>query len=287
MAKTIACLGGLALLHRFDTQQEIIQNWLVASNGGVHTNNIGCSVGIQQNDELLADKLIEKGCRIICVDVAHGHHERVGKFVSKLRDNHKDILIIAGNVATAEGANFLWKAGADIIKVGIGPGSLCTTRIETGNGVPQLSALDDVANSIGYALRDDVEQPMFIADGGIRNGGDCVKAMCFADLCMIGNLLAGTDEAPGDIITLNGKSYKKYAGSSTHKTSHVEGVAGLVPYRGSAEKVIEKLLDGITSGMSYQGVDNLKDLKLNPEFIEISNSGFVESKPHDVVTIGV
>ena len=153
--------------------------------------------------------------------------------------------------------------------------SLCTTRVETGNGVPQLTALEFIRK---------VNVCKLIADGGVKNTGDVVKALCFSDSVMLGNLLAGTDEAPGDIITTpDGKHYKQYAGSSTHKTSHVEGVVGLVPYKGPVSNVINHLIDGIRSGLSYQGAHNIKELQKDPVFVSISHAGLVESKPHDVL----
>jgi IMP dehydrogenase len=228
----------------------------------------------------LVRDLVAVGCNIICVDVAHGDHINVAKFLSGIRARYPNILIIAGNVVTASGANLLWEAGADIIKIGVGPGSLCSTRIETGNGYPQLSALDIVCNG-KYDMRDG-QWPMFIADGGIKSAGDCVKALAFADLVMIGNFFAGTDEAPGETIQFQGKSFKQYAGSSTHKQKHVEGVVGWVPCKGSVKDVVLHLVEGIKSGCSYQGAANLTDLKRDPQFVEISHAGLTESHPHNI-----
>jgi IMP dehydrogenase/GMP reductase len=164
--------------------------------------------------------------------------------------------------------------------------SICSTRIETGNGYPQLSALKNVCDGDykPWGTSDDFTDtgPMFIADGGIKNAGDCVKALCFADLVMIGNLFAGTDEAPGQVISVNGQKFKEYAGSSTHKQKHIEGVIGLVPYKGPVGGVITKLVEGIRSGCSYQGVDQVRKLQIKPEFVVISNAGLRESHPHDV-----
>lgn len=162
--------------------------------------------------------------------------------------------------------------------------SICTTRVETGNGYPQLSALQNVTHGV-YRPREEGGKtiyPMFIADGGIKSAGDCVKALCFADLVMIGNLFAGTDESPGEIITVNGQRYKSYAGSSTHKHNHVEGVVALVPYKGSVSSIVQRLVEGIKSGCSYQGVSRIQDLTKDPRFVVISNAGLVESHPHDV-----
>ncbi|MFA5759466.1 MAG: IMP dehydrogenase [Clostridia bacterium] len=285
MAYTIANLGGLSILHRFDHHDVLISNFLEATNQHhADTGAIGASIGIQDDDLWLAKNLYNNCCRIFCVDVAHGDHDRVLEFIVKLKKEFNDIVLIAGNVATLNGAESLWYAGADIIKVGIGSGSLCTTRIETGNGYPQLSALYNIYDG-SFAPREEDgvgRYPIFISDGGIRTAGDCVKALVFSDLVMVGNLLAGTDEAPGDIITVSGKMFKQYAGSSTHTQRHIEGVVGLVPYKGSVKNVIVHLLEGIRSGCSYQGVSNLDDLKLNPQFVIISNSGLTESHPHDI-----
>lgn len=279
MARTVARLGGLALLHRFDDYEQVVQSFCEANIPEITFGAVGASVGIHEWDFKLAKKLYKVGCRVLCVDVAHGDHTNVVSFVKNLREKYDDLMIIAGNVATLSGAQNLWNVGADVIKVGVGSGSTCTTRIETGNGYPQLSALDNICNG---EFDETQSSPIFIADGGIRSAGDCVKSLCFADLVMVGNLFAGTDEAPGHIITFSGKSYKQYAGSSTHKTQHVEGVAGLVPYRGSVEDVIKHLEAGIRSGCSYQGVNKVRDLQIDPEFVIISNSGLKESHPHDI-----
>lgn len=273
MAIAIASMGGLALLHRFDTQENLIRNYIETkeSNNGL----IGCSVGNKKEDVKLIHSYLSLGCKIICVDVAHAHSQNTILFIKDIVKNFPNILLIVGNVATKEAAECFIKEGVDICKIGIGNGSTCSTRIETGNGYPQLSALEECCI--------DNNTTLFIADGGIRTGGDCVKALCFADLVMIGNLLAGTDESPGELISINGKKYKKYAGSSTHKTNRIEGVSGLVPYRGPVKDVIQKLVEGIQSGCSYQGVSDLYNLKIDPQFVEISNAGLVESNPHNII----
>lgn len=166
--------------------------------------------------------------------------------------------------------------------------SLCTTRVETGNGVPQLTALMDVAEARSNMMRDDKNMGyryQIIADGGIKSAGDIVKALCFADMVMVGNLFAGCDEAPGNILNVNGRTYKEYVGSSTHKTNHIEGIAAMVPYKGPVSGVLTKLIEGLQSGCSYQGCSRLAELRDNPQFIKISNSGLVESHPHDVTRI--
>jgi IMP dehydrogenase len=211
--------------------------------------------------------------------------------ISWIKSKHPDMFVIAGNVATGEGARRLWTAGADVVKVGVGPGSLCTTRIETGNGVPQLTALMDVSevqrqlNELERTKYPNEKKRVFpfIADGGIKSAGDIVKALCFADMVMVGNMFAGCEEAPGDRIIIDRVSYKKYVGSSTHKTNHIEGVAALVPYKGAVSEILTKLREGLVSGCSYQGAHNLEELKDNPVFIRITNAGLKESHPHDVI----
>lgn len=280
MAIAISNLGGLPILHRFDEYSALVTNFELAKKDS--TGIVGASVGIKDKDKYLVKDLYNAGCQIICVDVAHGDHSGVCDFVSDIRANYPNLVIIAGNIVTEIGAFRLWMAGADIIKIGVGPGSLCTTRIETGNGYPQLSALYNVCNGCYPPKQEPGEPPqwpMFIADGGIKSSGDCVKALALVDLVMIGNLFAGTDETPGNVI-LNVTKYKVYEGSSTHKQKHVEGVVACVPYKGGINDIITKLIDGITSGCSYQGAHNLTELREDPEFVIVSSAGLRESHPH-------
>lgn len=287
MATKIAEAGGLALLHRFVEQPYNDNIWNMfqraTNRRTLLKNNIGVSVGVKKEDYKLVDSLLG-WIDIFCVDVAHGDHKLCAEMTSYIAENacRDSTLIIAGNVATKAGALRLYNAGANVIKVGVGGGSLCTTRIETGNGVPQLTALEDVYLA---SLNEDGSRKFhIIADGGIRRGGDITKALCFSDAVMLGNLLAGTDEAPGNIVQINGRSYKEYAGSSTHKTSHIEGVSALVPCKGPVETVLINVLQGARSGLSYQGSVNLTELKDNPEFILVSNAGLIESHPHDIIS---
>lgn len=270
--------GGLAILHRFQTLEEQIAQYRRAMN----RNNlpiVGASIGVREEDRYRAGGLIFEGVRIFCVDVAHGDSKLAVEMVKWLR-RAGGITVIAGNVATARGAGRLLEAGAHAVKVGVGPGSLCTTRIETGCGVPQLTALMDVK-----AERDAIGHGLIIADGGIKNAGDCVKALCFADMLMLGRSLAGCPEAGGENhrrMRNSVASYNAYEGSSTHKANYVEGVTAWVEIGPSYSDVLTKLLEGIRSGCSYQGVDNIRALQESPEFIRITNAGLVESKPHDV-----
>lgn len=295
MARKMILLGGLALFHRFgesDSQIRFFKESVISYVGNKNAyNHVGCSVGIQETDKILIDKIVDTGCRVICIDVAHGDHIGCNQMTSWIAKKYPEVLIISGNVATKTGALRLYNSGADVIKVGIGGGSLCTTRIEAGNGVPQLTALEEVYRaSLPYAHSVTSRERKFkiIADGGVRRAGDLVKALCFSDTVMLGNLLAGTDETPGQIIIehigkkvpLKTIEYKEYAGSSTHKTNHVEGVIARIPRKGPVEPIINRLLEGLRSGCSYQGAHNLYELKIDPEFVYITNAGLKESHPH-------
>ncbi|MCT6879705.1 MAG: IMP dehydrogenase [Commensalibacter sp.] len=241
--------------------------------------------------------LIDAEVDVLVVDTAHGHSAGVLKTVEKFKKERSNIQIIAGNIATPEGAKALIEAGADAVKVGIGPGSICTTRVVAGVGVPQFSAVMETA---------EVCQAMnipLIADGGIRNSGDIVKAIgAGADVVMIGSLLAGTDEAPGEVFLYQGRSYKSYRGmgslgamargsadryfqqdiKDTHKLVP-EGIEGQVPYKGGAGAVIHQLVGGLKAGMGYTGNGTIPDMKKNVQFRKITGAGLRESHVHDVL----
>lgn len=309
MARALYLSGGLAIIHRFMPVEEqlAIPVQLEKEYGRLIWNNIGLSIGVKPIDRETADHFIANGVEIICIDIAHGHSKGCIDMCKYIRSKYPEVFLIAGNIATYDGALDLWEAGADAVKAGIGSGALCSTRIETGNGVPQMLAIAEAAfaryhindtklalyranqyDNGEYAYLDATpNRPRYIiADGGIRNAGDCVKSLAIgADLVMCGNVFAGTYETPGEIVEIDGKQYKRYVGSSTHKTSHIEGVEALVPVKGKAEKVLQKLLEGIKSGCSYQGAHNLAELREHPEFIEISQSGLIESHPHNVRVI--
>jgi IMP dehydrogenase len=266
--------GGLPILHRFMPLAEQIE---IVEDFEGWRKQLAVSVGVQHSDLDNFLHFYELGVRIVCVDIAHGNSKHCVETVQTLRQRYPKLFIIAGNVATGEGARRLWEAGADAVKVGVGPGSLCTTRIETGNGVPQLTALMDAVKYKPSQLH------YIIADGGIKNAGDIVKALCFADMVMIGNLFAGCEEAPGATHRINGVPHKEYRGSSTHKANRIEGVSAWVPCTGRYEEVLTKLLEGLQSGCSYQGAQNLTELKESPTFVKITPAGLKESHPHDVV----
>lgn len=291
MAWSIISSGGLAILHRFMPIEEQID--IVSDiTDQVSNTNIAVSVGVKPNDKEYVSKFAEVDVNIFCIDIAHGDSEHCLDMIQWIKSQLPNSTVIAGNVATGEAARRLWLAGADVVKVGVGPGSLCTTRIETGNGVPQLTALMDVFYAQQNLRRIERTKPAdisknrtfpFIADGGIKSAGDIVKALCFADMVMVGNIFAGCQETPGSSRIVNGVCYKEYIGSSTHKTNHIEGVSALVPCKGAYEDILTKMLEGLRSGCSYQGAENLEDLKDNPVFIRITSAGLKESHPHDVI----
>jgi IMP dehydrogenase len=229
----------------------------------------------------------------VVVDTAHGHSIFVINMVKEIRAAFPDLQIIAGNVATEEATEELIKAGADAIKVGIGPGSICTTRVIAGIGVPQITAIVDSARA---AVKYNIP---IIADGGIKYSGDIAKAIAAgADVVMLGNLFAGTDESPGETVILQGRSYKIYRGMGSMgamvqgssdryfqedaQKLVPEGIEGRVPYKGAASETIFQLIGGLRAGMGYCGVRNLEEMKTKTSFIQISNAGLRESHPHDI-----
>jgi len=261
---------------------------------------VGAAVGVKSDFLERTEGLVEVGCDLIVVDIAHGHSDLAINAVRRIK-NRFDIEVIAGNVATAKGAKDLIIAGADAIKVGIGPGSICTTRLVAGAGVPQLSAIMD-CSTISRKKRIPI-----IADGGIRNSGDIAKALAAgASTVMLGNILAGTKESPGIVISKNNGKYKVIRGMASLGASFArenrkgcldvskdkkfqditpEGVEALIPYKGNVSDILNNLMRGVKSGFSYSGASNMKEFYLNSEFIRISNNSLKESKSHDVKTI--
>lgn len=290
MAVAMANLGGLGIIHRFmsfDDQRAML-------HGMGCKNTIGC-VGATESERerLLA---LKDHCAAVLVDTAHGHSQMMVKQIEWIRQTHPHLDIIAGNVCTADAALALIRAGAHCVKVGVGPGSMCTTRIQTGNGVPQLTAIMDIRRGIEkvYAQQRGKDwRPRVIADGGIRTSGDIVKALAAgADAIMSGFLFAGCNETP----TVPGKhdalyagpERKRYRGMASRefqedwkgKVRSVEGESTIVPNKGPVANVFQELVDGILSGMSYQGADTLDDLYANAEFILQTPAGYKEATPH-------
>lgn len=278
MAKVITRDGGLALLHRFDDAWEQQSKFHSISN----KDSVGFSLGVNRESyDDFWDLWQLTACNIWCVDIAHGDSQQAVDMVTFLK-SHKGIgfdpIVIAGNVATASGARRLWRAGADAVKVGVGEGSVCSTRIQTGHGVPMMTALMNIHQER------ELYHPgkIIIADGGIRSAGDCVKALCFSEFVMVGNLFAGCEETPYKPELIDGKLWKKYEGSSTLKNRNIEGVKGYVPFTGTYYEVLEGLLDGIRSGCSYSGVDSVKKLQDDPQFYEVSPAALTKNGPHDI-----
>lgn len=263
------------------------------SNGRLR---VGAAVGTGADTDERAALLVAAGVDVIVVDTAHGHSEGVLDTVSRLKKAYPTVQIIGGNIATAEAAIDLVKAGADAVKVGIGPGSICTTRMVAGVGVPQITAVYDVAQALsgtGVPL---------IADGGLRFSGDIAKAVAAGANCvMVGGLLAGTDEAPGEIELYQGRSYKSYRGmgslgameqgskdryfqseESEAQKLVPEGIEGRVPYKGPATHIMHQLMGGLRSSMGYTGNATLSEMRTNCQFVQITNAGVAESHVHDV-----
>ncbi|MCS4537882.1 MAG: IMP dehydrogenase [Thaumarchaeota archaeon] len=281
------------------TGKDIIkrQQFPQASKDSKGRLRVGAAIGVKGDYMERAAALIEAGADVLVVDIAHGHSDLSIRAVAHIRDKFGPVELIAGNVATAQGTKDLIEAGVDAVKVGVGAGSICVTRIVTGAGVPQLTAVMDcteVANAKGIPV---------IADGGIRTSGDLTKAIAAgASTVMIGSLLAGTDEAPGVIISRHSGRFKMSRGmaslgaamgrSAREKGREMEeqdllnyvpeGVEGLVPYRGAAIEVLSNLIGGLRSGMSYCGATNIKELQQNAEFIRVTEAGYKESQPHDI-----
>ncbi|MDR1684203.1 MAG: IMP dehydrogenase [Elusimicrobiota bacterium] len=255
---------------------------------------VGAAVGTTKDMLERARALVDANVDVLVVDTAHGHSQGVIDAVAKLRASFKNVQIIAGNVATAEAVKALIKAGADCIKVGIGPGAICTTRVVAGIGVPQITAIHDCYQA---AKKHDIP---IIADGGIKYSGDIAKAIAAgASVCMMGSLFAGTMESPGENIMYNGRAFKTYrgmgstsamaAGSSDRyfqenaKKLVPEGVEGRVPFRGALSDVVYQLVGGLKSAMGYCGVRTIEELTQNGKFIRITNAGLKESHPHDIM----
>ena len=254
---------------------------------------VGAAVGTAANTMERIAALVEARADVIAIDTAHGHSAGVLKKVEEIKAKFPDITLIAGNVATAAATEALLKSGADVVKVGIGPGSICTTRVVAGIGVPQLTAVMDCAEAA------DKLGKRVIADGGIKYSGDIVKALAAGgSAVMVGSLLAGTLESPGEVELYQGRSYKVYRGMGSlgamaagsndryfqegEKKFVPEGVEGRVPYRGSVAEVLYQMKGGLRAGMGYCGKHNVEELRTSSEFVRITNASLVESHPHDI-----
>jgi IMP dehydrogenase len=280
MANFIAAKGGIGVLHRLMSVERNVEEYR-RCQGPVFV-----SVGTSADEQGRAEALRDAGASYFVVDVAHGHARYVGKTLKRLRQMLPNACLMAGNVATYAGADFLASVGADIVKVGIGPGSVCTTRVKTGHGVPQLTAIQDCARC----------DRSIVADGGIRYAGDLVKALAFgADFVMVGGMLAGTRPTPGDRQP-DGKGgwVKSYRGMASREVADehhggiaewktAEGVAVTVPYREDEELILADLVGGLRSGLTYAGSRNVKELQRKLNYVVITPSGWRESMPHKLM----
>ncbi len=294
MAIEIAKSGGIGIIHRnLKINEQISEIKKVKSKKLL----VGAAVGAGPFELIRAEAILKEKVDLIVVDTAHGHSKKVAEIIKKIKSKKdKKTTLCAGNIATAEAAKFLIKLGVDIIKVGIGPGSICTTRLVSGIGVPQLSAILEVKKgTINKKVK-------IISDGGIKYSGDIAKALAAgADAVMIGSLFAGTKEAPGKLINKNGKLYKKFRGMGSigamnkgsadryfqkkqkDMSKYVpEGVEGIVKYKGAVDKIIYRLVGGLKSSMGYLGTKKVNDLKKNANFLKITKAGFYESMVHNV-----
>ncbi|MCV3739699.1 IMP dehydrogenase [Lentilactobacillus hilgardii] len=310
MAIALAKLGGLGVIHKnlsIESQAgevakvKAVKKTTDMPKAAVDKNGsllVAAAVGVSSDTFDRASALLEAGTDAIVIDTAHGHSAGVLRKIAEIRDHYPDTTLIAGNVATAAGTEALFQAGVDVVKVGIGPGSICTTRVVAGVGVPQLTAVYDAA-----AVARKWGKPI-IADGGIQYSGDIVKALAAGGTAvMLGSMLAGTAEAPGDVYEENGRKYKSYRGmgsvaamSQQHGSSDryfqggvneanklvPEGIEGEVEYKGSINDIVFQMVGGLRSGMGYTGSATVKDLNDNAQFVEISNAGLRESHPHDI-----
>lgn len=254
------------------------------------------AVGVGEGSYERVDALVASGVDAICIDTAHGHSKNVLEMVSTVSKKYKDIIVVAGNVVTAEATEALIQQGADVVKVGVGPGSICTTRVVAGVGMPQITAVIKCSQAARKFNK------TIIADGGIKYSGDIAKALALgANTVMIGNLLAGAEESPGETVLYQGRTYKVYRGmgslgamakGSKDRYGQMdvneldklvpEGIEGKVPYKGNASGIIHQLMGGLKSGMGYLGAKNIQDLQAKAQFVQITTSGLRESHVHDV-----
>ena len=294
MAIAIANAGGLGIIHR---NLEISKQLLEIKKVKAKKLLVGAAVGAGPNEFKRAEAILKENVNMIVVDTAHGHTKKVSEIIKFIKKNkNKKTALCAGNIATAQAAKFLLNLGVDVIKVGIGPGSICTTRLVAGIGVPQLSAILNVRNGLKN------KNIKVISDGGIKYSGDLAKAFAAgADAVMIGSLFAGTDETPGKLIKKNGKLFKSFRGmgsvgamnkgsadryfqSKQKDTSKYvpEGVEGFAKYKGKVKNIIFKLIGGLKSSMGYLGSKQIKNLRDKPQFVKITKAGFYESMVHNV-----
>jgi IMP dehydrogenase len=302
MAIAMAKAGGIGIIHRNLAIEDQVTHVKLVKGTSLR---VGAAVGVGDDGFARAVALIDAGVDVVVVDTAHGHHRAVLDAIDRIKSKYPNQQVIGGNVATRAGAQALINAGADAVKVGVGPGSICTTRVVAGVGVPQVTAIMEAAKACKKA-----DIPL-IADGGLQYSGDIAKAIVSgADTVMLGSLLAGCDESPGELFESNGRKFKSYRGmgslgamqsrgetKSYSKDRYMqddvlsedklvpEGIEGKVAYRGPAASVIHQLVGGLRSGMGYAGAENIAALQRRGRLIQITSAGLKESHPHDVVDV--
>lgn len=285
MAIEIGKLGGLGVVHRFMNLEDQAEEVKKIKSEGLIT---AAAIGVKDYQERVS-ALVKAGANILVLDVAHGHSKYAGKTLDWIKSQGFEVDVMVGNIATKDAAEYYVSKGADAIKVGIGPGSVCTTRIMTGAGVPQITALIDVYEATQGRV------PV-CADGGIKVAGDLTKAIgAGADTVMLGSIFSGTKEAPGKIIEKDGQKYKEYRGMASYsatlkkkkldgkvssKNIYVEGETTLVEYKGEVVNIVNKMLAGLASGMTYTGSADIESLRGKADFVEITDAGMYESRPH-------
>jgi len=302
MAIAMAKAGGIGIIHRNLAVDEQVTHVKLVKGANLH---VGAAVGVGDDGFERAQALIDVGVDVIVVDTAHGHHRAVLEAIAKIKKHFPKQEIIGGNIATRAGAQALINAGADAVKVGVGPGSICTTRVVAGVGVPQVTAIMEAAKACKKA-----DIPL-IADGGLQFSGDIAKAIVAgADTVMLGSLLAGCEESPGELVEIEGRKFKTYRGmgslsamqsrgakKSYSKDRYMqddvlaedklvpEGIEGKVAYRGPVADVVHQLVGGLRSGMGYAGAENIAALQKRGRLIQITSAGLQESHPHDVLDV--
>ena len=288
MCNAIRSQGGLGIIHRYNSIE--YQSRLL---GFVNDNEVkSAAIGVTGDYKERLSSLVEKGLSIVCVDIAHGDHSMMEKAVEYIRSEYNDLFVIAGNVATSSAYKRLAYAGAHGVRTSVGSGSICTTRIQTGHGMPTLQAVIDITEARKDLINNDnnVNTPFVIADGGIKNSGDIVKSLAAgADFVMLGSMLSGTKETPGKIIlNSEGKKIKRYNGMASKLAqknwkgsySSIEGVSSYVTYKGTVSKVVNEIMSNVRSGMSYTGCRSLKSLQDNAIAIIQTSSSHAEGNPH-------
>lgn len=283
MACAMAEMGGLGIIHRAQSFESQIEEMREFRKRMINHPPLAIAVGVKKSDQEFVRSLYsEIWPEIICIDVCHGHHDSVKAMIECIHEIDPQTCVIAGNVATVEGAEFLARAGADVVKVGIGSGSICSTRLHTGHGVPQAYAVYEIAQALKGRAH-------IIADGGCRNAGDIAKALALgADFVMLGSMLAATDESPGETVRRNGVPYKMYRGMASEKAQSdwmgvvksIEGVTSYIPHKGSAIDVLNRLKHNLQAALSYTGASNISEFQKKAELRLITPSSHRENQTH-------